>query len=119
MSTTEFRFDLPPADHSDPKERICARLAHEKELITALTWNLKRYDPRAVYVDGSFSVRDVALTPGGEFRASCSFAWEAYYGCDDVCRRDVEQETVTGHIEGSHLVLWVVLPEPRSTVDEL
>jgi hypothetical protein len=119
MSTTELHYAFPHGDPGDLPTRIRAVVASDVQLLLALTKNLKRYDRLAIFIDGTFAITDVMVKEGGELRVHCRFEWEAYYGCNDLRRHDVEKESIPGHYENGELVLRIWFPEPRSTADEL
>jgi|SRR6478736_7180915 len=119
MTTTVLRFELPAAEDGDLASGIRALLERDDRLRLALTTNVKRCDRLAVYIDGTFAIKEVTVKDNGDVRVHASFEWEAFYGCNDLRRHDVEKESIPGRYENGELVLRIWFPEPRSTADEL
>ncbi len=89
---TEYRLDI------GLKEEIARAIDDDEDLINALTANLKGHDPRANYVDESFSVEEVTFEDDCRVRISYKFDWSAEYGCSDMCKYDSDCDSVFGHL---------------------
>lgn len=119
-TTQQFRFDAQGCDETaDLAEYVAEQVQEDDDFIAAATQDVRKHDPRAVYVDDSFSVESVVIAENGEVHLTYGYDWEAHYGCSDMCQSDTETETLIGHIIDGEVAFAIVHHEDRSTADEL
>ncbi len=97
---------------------IIAAIEADEELIYALIGDLKRFDMRAVFCIESFKVDNVDFIEDNKVIVSYSYAWDAHYGCRDLCCGDDEDGQFTGRIIDGNLVLEIYETDPRTTQEE-
>ena len=120
MTTVCIEYVIPQEDEDlSLEEAIVEHLGDDDELDNAVLQDVARHDARASYVEESFHIANVEVLDQERVSIECQYDWEAFYGCRDLCKYETESRVLVGELSGCRLAVKIVLPDPRTTLDEL